>query len=498
MEDLATEHSVTIDRKGFEQALESQRTQSRAHTRFGIASANTEFQFASDQQRAELTVLPDHFEGYTTTDIEDSTIIALFDDQRMSIDSLTAPANGYVVLDKTPFYLEAGGQVSDTGHLVVPSEASLPSPPRAVVDGMERLAPGGPRAHHIQLTQGVLHPGNTVLAQVDAVRRSAIRRNHTATHLLHAALRRQLGSHVKQAGSLVAPDRLRFDFSHDGALVKSTLEAVEREINHGISANHPVETQIRTTEEAIAGGAMALFGEKYGSTVRVVSLADVSMELCGGTHCHATGDIGLLTITQETGVAAGVRRIEAVTSNAAVAHMQADRANFDALVQALGVPADGAISAVKRLQADTKRLTRELEQLKMKSVLGSATESHNEATISVGDAKLIARRVSGLEKSALRTLADSLRSRLGRGVVVLASDNDGKVALVVSVSKDLLDTLHAGKIVKALAPIVGGGGGGRADFAEAGGRQPEKINNLLSASQSVIERMLEDQEPEPK
>jgi alanyl-tRNA synthetase len=498
MEDLATEHSVTIDRKGFEQALESQRTQSRAHTRFGNASANTEFQFASDQQRAELTVLPDHFEGYTTTDIEDSIIIALFDDQRMSIDSLTAPANGYVVLDKTPFYLEAGGQVSDTGHLVVPSEASLPSPPRAVVDGMERLAPGGPRAHHIQLTQGVLHPGNTVLAQVDAVRRSAIRRNHTATHLLHAALRRQLGSHVKQAGSLVAPDRLRFDFSHDGALVKSTLEAVEREINHGISANHPVETQIRTTEEAIAGGAMALFGEKYGSTVRVVSLADVSMELCGGTHCHATGDIGLLTITQETGVAAGVRRIEAVTSNAAVAHMQADRANFDALVQALGVPADGAISAVKRLQADTKRLTRELEQLKMKSVLGSATESHNEATISVGDAKLIARRVSGLEKSALRTLADSLRSRLGRGVVVLASDNDGKVALVVSVSKDLLDTLHAGKIVKALAPIVGGGGGGRADFAEAGGRQPEKINNLLSASQSVIERMLEDQEPEPK
>jgi len=499
MEDLAAEHSVNVDRTGFEQNLESQRTQSRANTRFGNTSARTEFQFASDQQRAELTVLPDHFEGYTTTSIEDSTVIALFDDQRVAIESLTAPANGYVVVDKTPFYLEAGGQVSDTGYLATPSSDSLPSsPPRALVDGIERLAPGGPRAHHIQLTQGILHPGDTVLAQVDVDRRNAIRRNHTATHLLHAALRRQLGLHVKQAGSLVASDRLRFDFSHDGLIAQSILDAIEQEINNGISANHTVETQIRTTEDAIAGGAMALFGEKYGSTVRVVSLADVSMELCGGTHCQATGDIGLLAITQETGVAAGIRRIEAVTGDAAIAHMQATRANFDALLQALGVPADGAISAIKRLQTDAKRLTRELEQLKMKSVLGSSTEGGNETMTSVGDVGLIARRVSGLEKSALRTLADSLRTRLGRGVVVLASDNNGKVALVVSVSKDLLNTLHAGKIVKALAPIVGGGGGGRADFAEAGGRQPENIDDLLSASKSAIARMLGEQNPEPK
>jgi alanyl-tRNA synthetase len=251
-----------------------------------------------------------------------------------------------------------------------------------------------------------------------------------------------------------------------------------------------VETEIRATQDAIDAGAMALFGEKYGDSVRVVSVPGVSMELCGGTHCRATGDIGLFAVTQETGVAAGVRRIEAVTGEAAVAHVQAQRRAGTAVLAALGVSGDRAVEAVKRLQAEARRLARELDQLKMKTALGGSGESQGDDSVSIGDARFIARRVAGLEKGALRGLADTLRDRLGRGVVLLASDNDGKVALIVSVSKDLTDRVHAGKVVKAVAPIVGGGGGGRPDFAEAGGREPARIDALLAESRSVVSRML--------
>ena len=487
IEDLAGERGVTVDSAGFEAALEAQRAQSRAGARFGAGDAPT-FRFGSDDDRARVVALPDLFEGYTTTRLDATPVVALYDDTRVAIDALETTARGFVVLERTPFYLEAGGQVSDTGWLRLGDDVAI-----AEIDVIERLAPGGPRAHHVWVTTGRLTTKDVVTAEVDHTRRDAIRRNHTATHLLHAALREQLGTHVKQAGSLVAPDRLRFDFAHGGPISRAELDAIERQVNTHIYANDPVATEVRSIQEAMAAGAMALFGEKYGESVRVVSVPGVSMELCGGTHCHATGDIGSFAITQETGVAAGIRRIEAVTGADAVALIQTQRTALGAVLGALGVPEPRAVETIERLQGDTKRLTRELEQLKMKLALGSPGDGsgRDDDAVTLGDARLIARRVSGLEKGSLRGLADSLRDRLGRGVVVLASENAGKVALVVSVSKDLVDQVHAGKVVKAIAPIVGGGGGGRPDFAQAGGRQPEQIDALLAESRQVVADMLD-------
>ena len=355
IEDLAGERGVTVDSAGFEAALEAQRAQSRAGARFGAGDAPT-FRFGSDDDRARVVALPDLFEGYTTTRLDATPVVALYDDTRVAIDALETTARGFVVLERTPFYLEAGGQVSDTGWLRLGDDVAI-----AEIDGIERLAPGGPRAHHVWVTTGRLTTGDLVTAEVDHTRRDAIRRNHTATHLLHAALREQLGTHVKQAGSLVAPDRLRFDFAHGGPISRAALDAIERQVNTHIYANDPVATEVRSIQEAMAAGAMALFGEKYGESVRVVSVPGVSMELCGGTHCHATGDIGSFAITQETGVAAGIRRIEAVTGADAVALIQTQRTALGAVLGALGVPEPRAVETIERLQGDTKRLTRELE-----------------------------------------------------------------------------------------------------------------------------------------
>jgi alanyl-tRNA synthetase len=344
----------------------------------------------------------------------------------------------------------------------------------------------------VRVENGSLRRGQIVTAEVADDVRDATRRNHTATHLLHAALRQVLGTHVKQAGSLVAPDRLRFDFVHFAAIPRADLERIERIVNEQIHRNTPVQTDVRSTEEAIAGGAMALFGEKYGDRVRVVSVPGFSMELCGGTHVRATGDIGLFLITEEAGVAAGVRRIEAITGGGAVARAQHDRSVLGDVVAALGASPAHAVESVRRLQSETKRLTREIEQLKMKAALGGASSKGPSAdeAVEINGVKLVTKRVSGLEKSALRGVSDSLRDRLGSGVVVLAAENDGKVGLIVSVTKDLTAKLQAGRIVKELAPIIGGGGGGRPDFAEAGGKDPSKIDELLAKAPAVIRTLL--------
>jgi alanyl-tRNA synthetase len=325
--------------------------------------------------------------------------------------------------------------------------------------------------------------------------RDATRRNHTATHLLHAALRQVLGTHVKQAGSLVSPDRLRFDFQHVAAMTREQLDRIERIVNEQICRNTPVQTDVRSTEDAMASGAMALFGEKYGDRVRVVSIGDgsFSKELCGGTHVRATGDIGCFLVTQEGGVAAGVRRIEALTGAGAVAWHQQQRDALHRVVSALNTTPEQSVEIVQRLQADAKRLAREVDQLKMKAALGGGGREDSggqDDTRDVKGVKVIARRVSGLEKGALRGLSDSLRDRLGSGIIVIASEHDGKVALVVSVTKDLTSRIQAGRIVKEIAPIVGGGGGGRPDFAEAGGKDPSKIDELLSKAPGIIETLL--------
>ena len=329
-----------------------------------------------------------------------------------------------------------------------------------------------------------------VTAEVDAEVRNATRRNHTATHLLHAALRSVLGPHVKQAGSLVAPDRLRFDFVHFQPVAREELDRIERIVNEQITRNTAVTTEVRSTQEAIAAGAMALFGEKYGEKVRVVSVPGFSVELCGGTHVSATGDIGFFAVVAESGVAAGVRRIEAFTGAGAVAWAQQQRRALAAVLDALRVPAEQAVDAIDKLHAEPKRLSRDLSQLKTKIAMGGGAADAGGETVDVGGVTLARRHVADLDKDALRNLADSLKAKIKSGVVVLASENDGKVQIIVAVTPDLIQRVKAGQVVKEIAPIVGGGGGGRPDFAEAGGRQPEKIDEMLAAAEGVVKRLV--------
>jgi alanyl-tRNA synthetase len=330
-----------------------------------------------------------------------------------------------------------------------------------------------------------------VRAEVPNDVRDATRRNHTATHLLHAALRQVLGQHVKQAGSLVAPDRLRFDFVHMSAVTREQLLEIERIVNEQILRNTAVQTDVKNTQEAIAAGAMALFGEKYGDHVRVVSIPGFSVELCGGTHVRATGDIGLFAIVSEGGVAAGVRRIEAITGLDSLASFQRQRDELGVLSAALNSKPGELAARISALQDESKRLARELQQAKMKAALAPAGSASGEGEVAeVAGVKLVARQVSGLDKDGLRALVDQHRGQIKSGVVVLASPSDGKVSIVVGVTPDLTKRAPAGQIVKQLAPIVGGGGGGRPDFAEAGGKDPSKIGELLAASRGVIEKML--------
>ncbi len=480
IEDTAATQRVTIDRDSFDRAMEGQRDKARAGSAFGGKKGED---FAADE--GQLAGIADQFEGYTSTREAGVPIVALFDEQRQPVDTLTAGQIGYVTLTRTPFYLEAGGQVSDSGRIV--SEATGAS---AIVEGIVRIRLGLPRGHRVRVSAGPLRVRDIVTAEVDSETRNATRRNHTATHLLHAALRQVLGTHVKQAGSLVAPDRLRFDFVHFQPVPRDELDRIERIVNEQIYRNTPVSTEVRSTQEAMAAGAMALFGEKYGDRVRVVSVPGFSMELCGGTHVSATGDIGFFMVTFESGVAAGVRRIEAVTGAGAVALAQRQRAALSAVLEALHTPEDVAVDAVEKLQSESKRLAREVSQLKTKLAMGGGGSAEAADTVDVAGVKLARRKVSDLDKDALRGLADSLKAAIKSGVVVIASASDAKVQIVVAVTPDLTGRVKAGQIVKELAPIVGGGGGGRPDFAEAGGKHPEKIDEMLRAAESVVAKLV--------
>jgi alanyl-tRNA synthetase len=399
------------------------------------------------------------------------------------VPSLNAGQNGYVALTETPFYLEAGGQVSDVGTIAGPRG-------EARVTAIVRTG-NWPRLHGVHVTSGELSRRDLVTADVSSALRDATRRNHTATHLLHAALRQVLGQHVKQAGSLVAPDRLRFDFVHVSAVTREQSLEIERIVNEQILRNTPVQTDVKNTQEAIAAGAMALFGEKYGDHVRVVSVPGFSLELCGGTHVRATGDIGLFAIVSEGGVAAGVRRIEAITGLDSLTSFQRQRDELGVLSAALNTKPSELAARISALQDESKRLARELQQEKMKAAMAPAGSGSAEGDVSeVAGVKLVARQVSGLDKDGLRALVDQHRGQIKSGVVVLASPSDGKVSIVVGVTADLTKKVPAGQVVKQLAPIVGGGGGGRPDFAEAGGKDASKIGEMLEASRGVVEKML--------
>jgi alanyl-tRNA synthetase len=484
IEDLASERRVAIDREGFERPMEGQREKARAKSAFDGKKAQ-DFVFASPASQQGVRSAGDRFEGYTTTTVKGTPVLALFDKSRREVKELEEGAEGYAALGSTPFYLESGGQVSDVGELYTATGAS------ATVEGVTRMSAGTPRLHHIRLTQGTLHERDLITAEVDVVTRDATRRNHTATHLLHAALRRVLGTHVKQAGSLVAPDRLRFDFVHASAVARDQIVDIERIVNEQIYRNSPVVTEERSTQEAISAGAMALFGEKYGERVRVVSIPGFSMELCGGTHCRATGDIGFFAIVSETGVAAGVRRIEAVTGAAAVRFHQVTRATLSDVLDALGTSADRATAAVEQLQSETKRLAREISRIKVegaRSQTGPASGTIEQTEFAAGI--FVAQQASGLGKDELRQLADAHRDRIKKGVVVIGSSADDRVSLVVAVTKDLIPRVHAGQIVKQIAPLVDGSGGGRPDFAEAGGKDPTRIVDALAEARRLSAELL--------
>jgi alanyl-tRNA synthetase len=485
IEDLAGNQGLRFDAEGFDAAMQGQREKARAGSAFE-GKKGEEFTFASDAARESLRQAGDAFEGYTETLLKGIPVLALFDAKKKPVDALNDGDSGYAVLAKTPFYVEAGGQVSDQGW--IESAAG-----RTRVGGVVRLGPGLPRAHKLEKVEGGLTARDLVTAEVDCALRDATRRNHTATHLLHAALRKVLGPHVKQAGSLVAPDRLRFDFVHFSAVTREQLEQIEHLVNEAILRNETVNTAVRNTQEAIAAGAMALFGEKYGDKVRVVSVGDggFSTELCGGTHVRATGDIGTLLITEESGVAAGVRRIEAITGMNAY---QMFRQSVDELNAARTHAGPGSLA--QWIDAQTKalsKLQKENQQLKTKLALGGGGGGGaSDDSIQIGESTLIARQIQDVDAESLRTLADTLKSRLKSGVVILAAPvADGKVSLIVTVTPDLAKKAPAGQLVKTLAPIVGGGGGGRPDFAQAGGKEPGKITELLAAAQKEVTRLLQ-------
>jgi alanyl-tRNA synthetase len=480
--------------------MEGQRERARAGSTFEQKKADP-LRFTSEATQSAVQHAGETFEGYATTHVDNAAVSAVFNDRREQVDQLDAGQSGFVITDRTPFYLEAGGQVSDSGTISWSGSGGKGG--SAAVEGVVRPNPGLPRAHRVTIAPGSapLRTGTRVTLDVDAVRRDDIRRNHTATHLLHAALRQVLGGHVKQAGSLVAPDRLRFDFVHPAAIARDELDRIERLVNEHVLRNIDVRTDVRPTSEAIASGAMALFGEKYGDTVRVVSIPEFSLELCGGTHARATGDIGLFAIERESGVAAGVRRIEAVTGHAAYDHYRRSEDALDQVTHALNAAPAQAAEAIAKLQGEVKRLSREVRDLTVKAAMaggagsgagsGSAAGAAKDGAVQIdGGVSLVARRVAGLDRAALRELADSLKATLASGIVVLASEADGKVSLVVSVTKDLTGKAPAGQIVRQIAPIVGGGGGGRPDFAEAGGKDPSRIDDLLAESRAVVTRLL--------
>lgn len=425
------------------------------------------------------------FHGYETTRLEETKVVGIVKDDQQ-IDELKEDEEGLVILNETPFYAESGGQVGDSGT-IVSSEAMF-----EVRDCFAPVA--GLILHKGKVERGSIKIGDEVTAQVDAERRDATRRNHTATHLLHAALKEVVGTHVKQAGSVVAPNYLRFDFTHYQALTDAEIQEIEDLVNHYILQNEPVNTNVMAIEEAMKTGAVALFGEKYGSDVRVLSVGEgiFSKELCGGTHVRATGDIGSFKITSDEATASGVRRIRAITGFDAFERFREDERLIEKSLGVLRTQRDNLPNAIEKLQEELKRTRREVDDLKMKIATGAigAASSNGDEAKDVGGVKVVAKTVEGLDKGGMRHLSDTLLAKLKSGVVVLGRTDEDKVSFIVRVSDDLTDKVKAGKIVQEIAPIVGGRGGGKPDMAEGGGTDASKLNDALQASYGVVEQML--------
>ncbi|GAF24774.1 alanine--tRNA ligase [Neomoorella thermoacetica] len=470
-EEIAGEGGFKVDRDGFEKAMAAQRERARA-AREDVKAYDFALAFAGALEDISGTA----FTGYDQLE-DKGTVLALFQ-EGARVTSLEANATGYVVLDRTPCYPEGGGQVGDRGELKW-------SGGQARVEDTRRL-PDGKIVHQINVTAGTLVVGQEVEIAVDRERRQATARNHTVTHLLHRALKNILGEHVNQAGSLVTPERLRFDFTHFAPLTGEELRAVEAEVNQKILANLPVTTLETSYQEAKAMGATALFGEKYGERVRVVKIDAYSMELCGGTHLGSTSEAGSFRLVSESGIGAGVRRVEAVTGAAALEMALQDRQELATIAGLLKVPPAQATQRVRHLLEQNKENERELAQLR--NELASYTiDKLLDRVQEVAGVPVLPARVQITDPEALREMAERLRSRLGSGVVVLGSQHDGRVNFVAMVSKDLVQRgIHAGNLLREVARIASGGGGGRADMAQAGGKDPGKLDQALAYSLKVV------------
>lgn len=465
--DIAREKQLEIDIAGFETAMEKQRAQSQAASKFSIdyndgLDINDKTDFAGYESLSS--------EALVTTIIKDNQLVQ----------TLEAGEQGVIVLDRTPFYAESGGQVGDTGEL---------SNEEAIFKVEDTQKANSAHLHHGKVSKGSISIGDKLTSAVHAECRNAIMLNHTATHLLHAALIEILGDHVQQKGSLVEPERLRLDFAQPSAMTAEQIQQVEVLVNKMIRANVAGVTQMMSLEEAKQSGAQALFGEKYADTVRVLSYGDFSKELCGGTHVERTGDIGLFKITNETSAAAGIRRIEAVTGGYALAYVNQANQQIANLADALNTPRDTVQGKTLQLMTRVRDLEKELAQLKAK-LSNAAGQQLLDNAQEIKGVKVLLTKIDGVETKALRDVSKQLNDKLGTSVVGLAVVNEGKVGLICRVSNDLTNRVKAGDLIKAMAPEVGGKGGGKPDMAQAGGSQPENLEKAFAVAKSLIESKL--------
>ncbi len=470
VEETAKETGLTLDMEGYTRAMDEQKTKATASWK-----GSGEKEVAPFYKEFLQSSSPTVFEGYGTTQGE-GQVLAILKDQT-PVNSAEAGDEIEFLTDKTPFYGESGGQVGDSGR------AFNKNVQLELGDTIKPLP--GLIVHKAKIIQGTLKTRDSLALEVSTKTRSDTALNHSATHLLHAALTEVLGEHIKQAGSLVAPDRLRFDYTNFSPLTNKERIRIESRVNEKIRDNIQVATQEMDIDTAIKEGAVALFGEKYGDTVRVVNVPGFSKELCGGTHVTATGDIGLFRITSEGGIASGVRRIEAVTGAMAYDSVRAEQESLSKLRELLKAPANEEVAKLKKLLAKNRQMEKEITLLKEKMVSGQESSGIDEVQ-KVGEVSLLIKKLEGMDAKTLRTFIDNAKNQLRSGIVVVGSVADGKVSMAAGVTKDLTDKYHAGNIIKSIAVIVGGSGGGRPDMAQAGGPQIDKLDEALKKAEELI------------
>ena len=470
VEETAKDAGLGMDMVGYEKAMQEQKSKAMASWK-----GSGEKEVAPFYKDFVQNSSPTEFNGYLSTEGEAKVLAILKDGSKL--ESAKKGDTVELLVDQTPFYGESGGQVGDSGN------ASNANVQMEVLDAIKPLP--GIIVHKVKITNGVLTTGDSVTMRVDKIIREDTALNHSATHLLHSALKEVLGEHIKQAGSLVAPDRLRFDYTHFSPLTEKERGKIESLVNEKVRKNIPVSTKEMKIEDALKEGAMALFGEKYSDQVRVVTVSGFSMELCGGTHVSATGDIGLFRILSEGGIASGVRRIEAVTGKTAFEKARSEHETLAAIRSLLKAPSDEEFSKIKKLIDKNRELEKEISILKEKIISGNESSS-NDNIQKFGDISLLIKNLDGTDAKTLRTYIDNAKNKLKSGIVVVGSVAHGKVALAAGVTKDLTHKFHAGNIIKQIATIVGGSGGGRPDMAQAGGTNINKLDEALKKAEEII------------